>query len=270
MVKVRLRPRTLLIGSVALLGSFAPGVGRAAPTQTAYAGGTLLSVQGSQVHGAVALVSAMGQLRVYVSATGLAPGAVSTAQIRSGLCGSNGPVRLSLTRLTADAHGQASALTTLPGTKIQAMGWSLVVRASASGATTTACGNLWGPDLTFPLAASGTSAAHGEAIVLGNMDTRGGMAKRDAGAVVVTFVQGLGARTTSTEQLQQGHCTALGKSVSKLSDLAADGTGTAVATTFLPAMNAVMAGGIALSVRGSASSSLACGNDPGRPMAGSM
>lgn len=245
-------------------------VSAAQAMHTSYAGATLLGVYESGVSGAAAVVGEMGHLMVYISVSGLKPGTTHAEQIYSGLCGGNGPVRFPLNPLVADASGRASSLSTVMTGKVQAMGWSINVHDIDAGLTPISCGNIWGPDLSFALQPSGKGPVHGAAIILGNMDTRGGMAMRDMGVVVVTLAQGLPADTMHAEHLRKGMCGSNGAIVFPLNSLMADARGNAVAATFLPAMARVMAGGLSLNVHAADSGILACGNDSGRKMHSSM
>jgi hypothetical protein len=259
----------LLLGLPVLPAAARPAIAAMEP-HASYAGATILGMHGSGVGGAAAAVSEMGHVTVYVSVSGLAAGSTHAERILIGLCSGTGPVKYPLNPLVADSSGRASAVSVIAASKLQAMGWSIQVQGSDAAPAPIACGNLWGPDLSFPLQPVGATRAHGAAIVLGNMDTRGGMAMRDTGVVVVTLVQGLPANTKHAEQLQKGTCGATGAVVFPLASLTADAGGNAVAATFLPAMARVMAGGLALNVQAADASVLACGNDTGRKMQGSM
>jgi hypothetical protein len=88
--------------------------------------------------------------------------------------------------------------------------------------------------------------------------------------VVVTLVQHLPPDTLHAERLHKGTCGSNGAIVFPLTSLTADARGNAVAATFLPNMARVMAGGLYLNVQAADFSVMACGNDIGRKMRGSM
>jgi hypothetical protein len=259
----------LLLGPLVLPAAAHPAIAAMEP-HASYAGATILGVHRSGVGGAAAVVSQMDHVTVYVSMSGLTPGSRHAERILIGLRGGTWPVKYPLSPLVADSLGRAFAVSVVTAGKIQAMGWSIQVQGTDAAPAPIACGNLWGPDLSFPLQPVGATRAHGAAIILGNMDTRGGMAMRDTGAVVVTLAQGLPANSMHAEQLQKGTCGARGAVAFPLAPLAADAKGDAVAATFLPAMARVMAGGLALDVLAADASAMACGNDTGGKMQGSM
>ncbi len=88
--------------------------------------------------------------------------------------------------------------------------------------------------------------------------------------VVVTLVHGLPPNSMHAEHLHKGTCGSNGAIVFPLNSLMADAKGNAVAATFLPNMARVMAGGLYLNVHAADFSVMACGNDIGRKMHGSM
>ena len=199
----------LLVCAFALAGSGRlGGDGQAATAgmRPSYAGATILGLHGSVGSGAAAVVGVMGHLTAYVSVSGLKAGSTHAEQIHAGLCGGRGPVRYPLNPLVADGSGRAFSMTTVPAGKVQPMGWSVDVGAADASLAPLACGNLWGPDLSFPLQPARKARAEGTAIILGNMDTRGGMATRDTGVVIVTLMRGLPANSMHAEHLHKGTC----------------------------------------------------------------
>lgn len=257
----------VLIGTLSLSGgTHLPAASDAAAAPATYGGAALMSQAGSKAIGAVAIVRVVGHLSVYVSVSGLAPGSSYAEHIHSGHCGSNGPIVHPLSTLVADAMGRASSYTAVSTPKIPQMGWYVNVHNQAG--VPIACGNVFTPDLAVPLHAEAGSKVTGVGIVLGNMDTRGGMGRRNAGAEVVVLARGLATRTIHASHFHKGICTSNGPIVLPLNSLVADSKGDAVAATYLSHMAAVKPG-LYLNVHGSDGRPIACGIVTGTmPMGG--
>jgi peptidoglycan hydrolase-like protein with peptidoglycan-binding domain len=111
---------------------------------------TLTGVNGSSASGSATLrFTAPQTLLVTVSLTGLPPSSTHPAHIHYGTCAAlpAGPIAYPLQDLVADASGNATATTTVPGVQvIPPAGWFINVHQGPSlegaGATPIACGNV--------------------------------------------------------------------------------------------------------------------------------
>jgi hypothetical protein len=250
-----------LVATTALGGYVGASSARAMMTAR-YAAAPLLGAGGSAVRGAVAIVGGGTALSVFVSVTGLRPGTTYSAAIRSGTCGQKKPVAYNLPALTAAANGAASLATHVPSRVLPFMGWYLTVTERDAAQTPIACGILFGPDMTITIRPAGASKVNGVAIVLGNMDTRGGMAGHDQGADVVVLAQGLPPGTVHADHLHLGACGSNGAVKYPLTPLVADRDGNAVASTFFKDMH-VLRPGLSLYIHDARMRPIACGNVTG-------
>ncbi len=251
----------LLVGA-ATLGAHVPRGGAAshqgaAMAKNTYGAAALYGVGGGKVSGAAAIMGIKGGLRVVVSVSGLVPRSKHAEHIHAGVCGSNGAIKLPLADLVADAHGRATAVSTVKAASVPGMGWYINVHDSKTGAP-MACGNVYQLDMIVPLAHTGKAKVSGVGLILGNMDTHGGMSRKDKGAVVVTFVMGLDAGTSHAEHLHAGTCGSNGAVKIPLATLEANKGGYAVAATFVKAMASLS--GLYLNVHAVDGQPVACGN----------
>ncbi len=235
-----------------------------------YGATAIVSLAGSRVTGAEAIIVEPGHLSVYVSVSGLTPGSTHAVYTHNGECGSNGPVKFSLTRLVANAAGNASSYTavTAPKLRVEFLNpstyWYITIRSDTTAMTPIACGNVFTPIMLVPLNPVGASKVAGVAMFLRNMDTRSGMSMHAQGAEVVVFVQPLPANTTHAEHFHKGKCGSNGPIVIPLNPLLADATGTAVAGTFISKGMHTLGPGLYLNVHAADFSVVACGDVMGR------
>ncbi|GAC1406321.1 MAG: hypothetical protein NVSMB65_21410 [Chloroflexota bacterium] len=261
-----------LIGAVSLGGSAHPTAAASHLTVALsdYGAAAIVSLAGSKVTGAEAIIREPGHLSVYVSVSGLTPGSTHAVSTHGGACGGNGPVKFSLTHLVADAAGNASSYTVVTAPKIRAefmnpsAFWYITILSDTAARTPIACGNWWTPIMLVPLHTVGASQAAGVAMFLRNMDTRSGMSKRAQGAAVVVLVKHLPANTTHAEHVHKGKCGSNGPIVIPLTPLLADATGAAVAGAFIIKGMHVIGPGLYVNVHAADGSVMACGDVMGR------
>jgi len=259
--------RTIALVVAALVLTFssanpAGGAARPAAMTAHYAAAPLFGAGGGPASGAVAIVADSARLDVYVSVSGLRPGSAYSATIRVGTCGEKKPVAYGLPVLSANAGGTASLAARVAARALPFMGWYLTVTARDAAQTPVACGILFGPDLTVQLGPARASGVSGVAIVLGNMDRRGAMAGHDQGADVIVLTHGLPAGTVHAALLRAGACGGHGAITYRLTSLAADRNGNALAGTFLKNMQ-VLRPGMSLTIQDAQMRPVACGNVTG-------
>lgn len=136
------------------------------------------------------------------------------------------------------------------------MGWYINVHDAKTFAP-IACGNVYQLDMIVPLQPTGTVKVRGFGLILGNMDTHGGMSSKDKGAVVVTVITGLEAATSHAEHLHTGTCGSNGAVTIPLVTLTANAQGYAVAATFITRMASLT--GLSLNVHATDGHPVACG-----------
>lgn len=250
----------LAIGTLVL--SAAPRVTNAAaqPRTTMmspYGAAAITSQAGSKVTGAVAITKAAGGLMVVVSAAGLKPMGSYPEHIHAGSCGGNGKIAYPLAQLVADAHGNATSVTTIKAMNVPAMGWYINVHDPKTFVP-IGCGNVYNADQLVTLKPAGKSMVSGMAYLLGNMNPKGVMARKYSGTTVVTFVKGLVPGTIHPEHLYTGACGSNGAIKYPLANLTADARGYAVAATFFTGK--IPMSGLYLNVHAPDFSVIACGN----------
>ncbi len=255
------RALVILLVSAATLGAAVPistaaSRQNAAPAKNTYGAAALYGVGGGKVSGSAAIMGIKGGLRVVVSVSGLVPMSTHAEHIHAGVCGNNGPIKLPLADLVADAHGRATSVTMIKAKSVPGMGWSINVHDSKTFAPIS-CGNVYQLDMIVPLQPTGTAKVSGLGLILGNMDTHGGMSSKDKGAVVVTVVMGLQANTSHAEHLHTGKCGSNGAVKIPLTTLMANAQGYAVAATFITRMASLT--GLYLNVHATDGSPVACG-----------
>ena len=210
-------------------------------------------------------------LTVKVTLTGLAPNSVHPEHIHTGSCANQGAVLHPLAMLNADAHGDASATTTIPNVTggIPASGWYVNVHngpglSPADQFLPIVCGDVTN-------SSTSTSAAQSVQVTLNSAPAASagqaamGTAQLTLSGSTLTvkvMVSGLAPNSSHANHIHLGSCTMQGKVLYPLTTLMADASGTATAMTTIKNVTSIPSSGWYVNVHNSTALTTQTGFDP--------
>jgi hypothetical protein len=187
---------------------------------------------------AISLDKAKSSMTVAVSVRGLAPGSTHVEGIGKGSCTKGNGLLYPLEPLVADSHGVASATSTVGG--VSAVPSPAFVHVHTGPAMATkgrglACADLSGPG-TVTLGPDSTEGGSGNDVTGTAKLTEDTKAKT---LRVTVSVDGLEPNTSHPNHIHLGSCESQGPVAFALTDLKADASGHAEATTTLPKVSSI-------------------------------
>lgn len=210
-------------------------------------------------------------LTVNVTLTGLAPNSIHPEHIHTGSCANQGGVLHPLAMLNADAHGNATATTTIPNVTggIPASGWYVNVHngpalSPADQFLPIVCGDVSNSNTSTSAAQSvqvtlnsAPSASAGQA-AMGTAE----LTLNGSTLTVKVTVSGLAPNSSHANHIHLGSCTMQGKVLYPLTTLVADASGNATATTMINNVSSIPSSGWYVNVHNSTALTTQTGFDP--------
>lgn len=210
-------------------------------------------------------------LTVKVTLTGLAPSSIHPEHIHTGSCANQGAVLHPLAMLNADAHGDATATTTIPNVAagIPASGWYVNVHngpglSPADQFLPIVCGDVSN-------SSTSTSAAQSVQVTLNSAPSASaGQAAMGTAQLTLTgstltvkvTVSGLVPNSSHANHIHLGSCASQGKVLYPLTTLVADASGNASETTTINNVTSIASSGWYVNVHNSTALTTQTGFDP--------
>lgn len=209
-------------------------------------------------------------LTVKISLVGLAPSSTHPSHIHTGSCSNQGAVLFPLQNIVADAHGVATATTTVAvPTGIPATGWYVNVHNGPGLGTNDeflpiVCGDVTNSNTSMTSAQSAQvtlTAAPGASAG----ETVTGTAKLSLTGTTLTVtvtLSGLEPNSTHAAHIHTGSCESQGAVMYPLNNITADASGNATVTTTIQNVSSIPATGWYVNIHHSAALSTQTGFDP--------
>ena len=210
-------------------------------------------------------------LMVKVSLTGLAPNSIHPEHIHTGSCAKQGAVLHPLAMLNADAHGNATATTTIPNVVggIPASGWYVNVHngpglSPADQFLPIVCGDVNNSN-TSTSAAQSVQVTLSSAPAVSTGQAAMGTAELTLNGSTLTVkvtLSGLAPNSSHANHIHLGSCMMQGKVLYPLMTLVADASGNATATTTITNVSSIPSSGWYVNVHNSTALTTQTGFDP--------